>query len=153
MHKEILHLYKICCHQIKKTIPQHNYTHQSPKTVSSISTSALYLKLIYMRSSTLHFSKTTFIRFQRIQFLLIVSKSISHLMSLLKKGRNRSWQWVLTHPHRLDLTCFYDNEQFMCLCTEDHNANCFLFDFNMSYACQGYDYCEIMVNAFKIIQH
>ncbi|CAF1039255.1 unnamed protein product [Adineta steineri] len=42
----------------------------------------------------------------------------------------------------LDLTCFYDDEQFMCLCTEDHNANCFPFDFNMSYTCQGYDYCE-----------
>ncbi|CAF3626656.1 unnamed protein product [Rotaria sp. Silwood1] len=41
-----------------------------------------------------------------------------------------------------DLFCFHDNETFMCLCTEKRHANCFHFDFNMSYDCMGWNDCQ-----------
>jgi len=41
----------------------------------------------------------------------------------------------------LNLRCFYDLEQFMCLCTTNHHANCFHFNFTSIYDCQGNNYC------------
>ncbi|CAF3166647.1 unnamed protein product, partial [Rotaria sp. Silwood2] len=38
------------------------------------------------------------------------------------------------------LVCFYDNIS-MCLCDEERYANCFEFDQNMTYNCQGVNYC------------
>ncbi|CAF1181363.1 unnamed protein product [Adineta steineri] len=43
---------------------------------------------------------------------------------------------------RPDLSCFYDEEQFMCLCNEHHHANCFKFDFNITYNCWGRSECQ-----------
>ncbi|CAF1408465.1 unnamed protein product [Adineta steineri] len=43
------------------------------------------------------------------------------------------------HP---DLTCFHDNYTFMCLCTEQRQANCFHFNFNMTYDCKGQNDCQ-----------
>ncbi|CAF0948111.1 unnamed protein product [Didymodactylos carnosus] len=40
-----------------------------------------------------------------------------------------------------DLKCFHDEQQ-MCLCAEDHRADCFEFDHNMTYNCDGHNYCE-----------
>ncbi|CAF3088932.1 unnamed protein product [Rotaria sp. Silwood2] len=40
------------------------------------------------------------------------------------------------------LFCFHDNESFMCLCTEKRHANCFHFDFNMTYNCMGWNDCQ-----------
>ncbi|CAF1020881.1 unnamed protein product, partial [Didymodactylos carnosus] len=52
----------------------------------------------------------------------------------------------IKHYHRPcqqqhELKCFYDETQ-MCLCTDDHNSDCFDFDHNMTYNCNGYNYCE-----------
>ncbi|CAF0975520.1 unnamed protein product [Adineta steineri] len=44
--------------------------------------------------------------------------------------------------HRSDLTCFHDNYIFMCLCTEERHANCFHFNFNMTYNCLGQNDCQ-----------
>lgn len=42
----------------------------------------------------------------------------------------------------LNLNCFHDNDQFICLCTYDRRANCFTFDHRMKYDCQQLSYCE-----------
>jgi hypothetical protein len=47
-------------------------------------------------------------------------------------------------PCQMDhkLHCFYD-ERYMCLCGEDHRANCLTFDHNKTYKCQDdYGDCE-----------
>jgi hypothetical protein len=47
-------------------------------------------------------------------------------------------------PCQMDhkLHCFYD-ERYMCLCDEDHRANCLTFDHNKTYKCQDdYGDCE-----------
>ncbi|CAF1554519.1 unnamed protein product, partial [Adineta steineri] len=41
----------------------------------------------------------------------------------------------------LKLKCFYDDKH-MCVCDKNHYSNCFEFDHNTSYNCQGYNYCE-----------
>ncbi|CAF3390101.1 unnamed protein product [Rotaria sp. Silwood2] len=39
------------------------------------------------------------------------------------------------------LKCFYD-EKHMCICDKNRFSNCFQFNHNMSYDCQGYNYCQ-----------
>jgi hypothetical protein len=44
---------------------------------------------------------------------------------------------------QVNLTCFHDDADFICLCTHDRRANCFTFDHRMKYSCHGFDYlCE-----------
>ncbi len=44
---------------------------------------------------------------------------------------------------QVDLACFHDDVQFLCLCTHDRRANCFTFDHRMDYNCRGSNYlCE-----------
>jgi hypothetical protein len=50
------------------------------------------------------------------------------------------------HP---DLACFHDNDVFMCLCTKDRQANCFHFDFNMTYNCRGLNDCQNGAQCFQ----
>ena len=40
------------------------------------------------------------------------------------------------------LKCFDDEDQFLCLCTYDHRANCFTFNQKIKYSCQQLSYCE-----------
>ena len=40
------------------------------------------------------------------------------------------------------LNCFHDNDQYICLCTHDHRANCFTFDHQMKYNCEKISFCE-----------
>ncbi|CAF4176293.1 unnamed protein product, partial [Adineta steineri] len=40
----------------------------------------------------------------------------------------------------LKLKCFYD-DTYMCVCDKNRYANCFEFNLNMSYDCQGNNYC------------
>ncbi|UJR12840.1 hypothetical protein I4U23_017014 [Adineta vaga] len=39
------------------------------------------------------------------------------------------------------LSCFYDLDTFLCLCTNDRHANCFNFDFHIENDCRGNNYC------------
>ncbi|UJR17119.1 hypothetical protein I4U23_004015 [Adineta vaga] len=41
----------------------------------------------------------------------------------------------------IELNCFYD-EVHLCLCTNDRQANCFEFDYNKTYDCDGTNICE-----------
>ena len=41
-----------------------------------------------------------------------------------------------------DLVCFHDSENYLCLSNEHHQANCFDFDFSMSYNCHGLNDCQ-----------
>jgi hypothetical protein len=43
---------------------------------------------------------------------------------------------------RIDLRCFQDADQFMCICTHDRRANCFTFDHHVNYNCSELSYCE-----------
>jgi hypothetical protein len=43
---------------------------------------------------------------------------------------------------RLELPCFHDEDQFMCLCTYDRRANCFSFDYYTKYNCSYTSHCE-----------
>ncbi|CAF1565069.1 unnamed protein product [Rotaria magnacalcarata] len=49
---------------------------------------------------------------------------------------------------RHTLKCFYD-EQHLCLCTNQHHANCLKFDHNMTYDCQGSMYCQNNGHCFQ----
>ncbi len=46
--------------------------------------------------------------------------------------------------NRTDLSCFYDDiDNYMCICNSDlQQANCFEFDHNMTYNCQGRNICK-----------
>jgi hypothetical protein len=41
-----------------------------------------------------------------------------------------------------NLTCFYDNDYFMCLCDKERFSNCFKYNYRPKYDCFGYNYCE-----------
>jgi len=43
---------------------------------------------------------------------------------------------------QLQLPCFHDEKQFLCLCTYDRRANCMTFDFDMKYDCGYFSNCE-----------
>ena len=43
---------------------------------------------------------------------------------------------------QLSLPCFHDEETLMCLCSEERHANCFHFDFNITYDCDGSNDCQ-----------
>jgi hypothetical protein len=43
---------------------------------------------------------------------------------------------------RVNLDCFHDSDQYICLCTYDRRANCFTFDHQMKSSCQQLSYCE-----------
>ena len=47
------------------------------------------------------------------------------------------------------LECFHDNETFMCLCTKERHANCFPFDFNTKYTCNGLGDCQNDAQCFS----
>ena len=42
---------------------------------------------------------------------------------------------------RLDLPCFHDDDQYLCLCTYDRRANCLTFEHHMNYNCSELSYC------------
>ncbi|CAF0818066.1 unnamed protein product [Adineta steineri] len=39
------------------------------------------------------------------------------------------------------LSCFYD-DTYICFCYNNNTPNCFIFDRNSTYNCQGYNYCQ-----------
>ncbi|UJR19398.1 hypothetical protein I4U23_022528 [Adineta vaga] len=43
---------------------------------------------------------------------------------------------------QIDLSCFYDEVDFMCLCTFDRRANCFQYENQMIYNCRQLSICE-----------
>jgi len=43
---------------------------------------------------------------------------------------------------RLELPCFHDEDQFICLCTYDRRANWFSFDYYTKYNCSYTSHCE-----------
>ena len=51
--------------------------------------------------------------------------------------------------HRLDLLCFHDEEELMCLCTTERHTNCFNFDFNMTNDCSGISNCKNGAQCFQ----
>ena len=43
---------------------------------------------------------------------------------------------------QVNLRCFHDDDQYLCLCTHDRRANCFAFDHRMQSDCQQLSFCE-----------
>jgi hypothetical protein len=54
-----------------------------------------------------------------------------------------------------NLLCFYDQEDFMCLCSEDGFANCFPFSFQKISSCQEKMECQNngAVILFRDVEH
>ncbi|UJR18115.1 hypothetical protein I4U23_005015 [Adineta vaga] len=50
---------------------------------------------------------------------------------------------------RLDLHCFHDQEELLCLCTKERHANCLNFDFNLTYNCDGLSDCQNNAKCFQ----
>ena len=55
---------------------------------------------------------------------------------------HRAKYYHILCQNQSNLTCFYDNDYFMCLCDIDQFANCFKFDYHRIYNCFGYNYCQ-----------
>ncbi|CAF4150770.1 unnamed protein product [Rotaria sp. Silwood2] len=70
----------------------------------------------------------------------------SELLKLPRIHRLKSYH--IPCQKNIDLQCFTD-ESYICLCTVERHSNCFLFDFNMTIACQDDVYCE---NGGKCLQ-
>jgi hypothetical protein len=74
-------------------------------------------------------------------------KRCSHITELFENGFHhehvirRIKRYHEPCQQKINLACFHDRT-YMCLCTEDRHANCFLFNFNTTYDCQGLNYCE-----------
>ena len=43
---------------------------------------------------------------------------------------------------QVDLRCFHDDDQYLCLCTHDRRANCFIFNHRLQSDCQQLSFCE-----------
>ncbi|CAF0817434.1 unnamed protein product [Adineta steineri] len=56
------------------------------------------------------------------------------------KNLRRLKYYQLPCIENLKLKCFYD-EKYMCVCDKSRYSNCFDFEHNMSYNCQGHSYC------------
>ncbi|CAF1381404.1 unnamed protein product [Adineta steineri] len=56
------------------------------------------------------------------------------------KNLRRLKYYQLPCIENLKLKCFYD-EKYMCVCDKIRYSNCFDFEHNMSYNCQGHSYC------------
>ncbi|CAM4765337.1 unnamed protein product [Rotaria magnacalcarata] len=63
----------------------------------------------------------------------------SELLALPRIHRLKNYH--IPCQNNVDLQCFID-EFYMCLCTVEHQTNCFLFDFNNSFVCTDDVYCE-----------
>ncbi|CAF0794838.1 unnamed protein product [Adineta steineri] len=63
----------------------------------------------------------------------------STILNYTNLGRLKYYQ--LPCVENLKLKCFYD-DKYMCVCDKNRYSNCFEFNHNMSYNCQGYKYCE-----------
>ncbi|CAF3340740.1 unnamed protein product [Rotaria sp. Silwood2] len=64
----------------------------------------------------------------------------NHIQSLSRWHHAK--QYHIPCQKRSNVTCFYDDDYFMCLCNMDRHANCFKFDFSHIYDCFGYNYYE-----------
>jgi hypothetical protein len=92
-----------------------------------------------------------FVKYQQNMYLLILQTSYTHqtnynvtlspgqrcplINELLNKtivsfaSLRRVKYYHIPCQKQLELKCFHDEQQFMCLCTFDRRANCFLFDY------------------------
>ena len=84
---------------------------------------------------------------QNISTAVILSNKCSYIEELLDRTtfldhplkRIKYYHQVCEYNHHLQ--CFYDETQ-LCLCTKDHQANCFDFNRNETSSCNASDYCE-----------
>ncbi|CAF4544724.1 unnamed protein product [Rotaria sp. Silwood2] len=72
-------------------------------------------------------------------------RSIDELLSAnvnkLHKIRRVKHYPIICQQHA-NLSCFYD-DSYICFCYNNHTTpNCFSFKHNMTYNCQGYNYCQ-----------
>ena len=87
----------------------------------------------------------------RLDRIALERKSFKHCSSIQQLFNQEILDWHLLHrvklyhticQSRIQLSCFYDNEAYMCLCNADRHANCFPFDFNKTSVCSGRTVCE-----------
>jgi len=71
-------------------------------------------------------------------------KSIEELFNVTFAHQNlikRIKSYHISCKKQVELACFYD-DIYLCLCNLDRQANCFEFDYNMTYDCAGNNFCE-----------
>ena len=87
----------------------------------------------------------------RLDRIALERKSFKHCGSTQQLFNQEILDWHRLHrvklyhticQNRTELSCFYDNEAYMCLCNADRHANCFPFDFNKTSVCSGRTVCE-----------
>ncbi|UJR17392.1 hypothetical protein I4U23_004287 [Adineta vaga] len=87
------------------------------------------------------------------------SQRCPHIRELLDKVMiDKPLLYVVKYYHTIcqkhsDLLCFHDSYTFMCLCTEDRQANCFHFNYNTTYNCSGYNNCQNDARCFQDHPH
>jgi hypothetical protein len=100
-----------------------------------------YVQEKFVSSASLSLSLDTLNRCPPVDKLLN-----STLMSRSVLGRMKYYH-MPCREHQ-NLKCFYDKER-MCLCTNKRHANCFEFEHNMTYDCQGAIYCQNGAQCFQ----
>ena len=87
------------------------------------------------------------------------SRRCPHIRELLDRRTSsfpllrRVKSYHMVCKQQSDLHCFHDEETFMCLCTSERHANCFRFDFNITYNCQGLNDCKNNAQCFSDTPH
>ncbi|CAF2037461.1 unnamed protein product [Rotaria magnacalcarata] len=91
--------------------------------------------------------QTTYVAWSQMQFSIERKGRCSSIRELLNNTIaaflpiRRVKYYHIPYQQRLDLTCFHDDKQFMCVCTYDLRANCFSFDHHLERVCQYDSYC------------
>jgi hypothetical protein len=107
---------------------------------------SLLFNLVFVRINDEYYLVFQQINVSHLLDLKIEIKISKQCFSIDKLLDNRTLSFPLLHRakyyhvaclERLQLTCLYDLEQFMCLCNEDRFANCFQFYFKEQSVCQG----------------
>ncbi|CAF2505877.1 unnamed protein product [Rotaria sp. Silwood2] len=136
-----------------------NATHQRITTLKKIkyneNTITLYVTNPFHILMAELFNKTyyllvlreKFIESEYIQTELISNQRCASIHDLLNKTflsysrLHRIKYYPLVCRQYQQLRCFYD-EYYMCICDLDRFSNCFIFEHNQSYDCQGYSDCK-----------
>ncbi|UJR19304.1 hypothetical protein I4U23_022433, partial [Adineta vaga] len=96
----------------------------------------IFSQLKYNRSLHLKLTLQSYFRCPSIQENLLNQ-------TILNYPRNQRVKYYhIPCQTNFNLTCFHDQDQYICLCTFDHRANCFTFDHQIKYSCQQLSYCE-----------
>ena len=106
--------------------------------------------LVFVEFFNEYYLGTIFLEYQRLQHMKLrvgSSQRCSHINQLFNETiigyhpLRRAKYYHIPCRERLDLRCFHDFDTFMCLCNDEHYADCFNFNFSGKHDCLGNNYC------------